>query len=119
MMNKILLLLLMPLYLCQCTKKETPAVVYKGVVLYNVCGNVVIQTSGNETIGENNWTDNNDPNHPRYDHVFSVSNACEFGVYGQGDTVDFVLTKPRAQQCAQCELYVYKPATAYPIRVIR
>lgn len=119
MINKLLLLLLFPLSLCQCTKKEPPAVLYKGVVLYSVCGNVVIQTSGPDRIGENNWTDKNDPNLPRYDHVFTVANACEFGVYSQGDTIGFVLTKPRAQQCAQCEIYVDKPARAYPIRVIR
>ncbi len=107
------------LYLCQCKKTTTPVVIYKGVVLYNICGNVVIQSQGAQLLGENGWTDSNNPSRPIYDHVFRVANACEFGNYSQGDTIQFAITNLKAQQCAQCLLYVATPTTAIPVRVIR
>lgn len=103
-----------------CKKRETATVVsYKGIVLYNVCGNVVLQTIGPNNFGENNWTDNNNPDHPVYNHVFTVANACSFGMHSSGDTINFTIVAPEPQTCAQCLIYVATPETSYPIRVIK
>jgi hypothetical protein len=105
----------------QCRKSEdhSESRIYQGVVLYNVCGNVVIQTQGPDYLGQDNWKDENNSSNPVYDHVFHVSNSCEFGTYSQGDTINFVLTAQKPQQCAACLLYVAVPEVAYPIRVIK
>jgi len=121
-MNKawfLILSVVFSMYLCRCSKDEAPALVYKGIVVYNVCGNVVIQASGADKIGEDGWTDTNDPSKPVYDHIFKVANPCEFGGYSQGDTISFVVSKPKAHQCMQCEIYVATPVTSYPIKVVK
>jgi hypothetical protein len=102
-----------------CRKTEPPRTIYKGVVIYNICGNIVIQATGAEAIGENNWTDNNNAVKPVLDHVFKVANPCEFGTQSQGDTISFEIVSQRPQNCAQCLIYIETPATAYPIRIVR
>ncbi len=113
------LLFISILHFCRCTKTEAPAVTYRGIVVYNICGNIVVQSVGPELIGENNWTDSNNPVKPVYNHVFKVANPCDFGMRSQGDTINFTIVSAKPQQCPQCLLYVATPATSYPIRVAR
>lgn len=107
------------LCLCQCTKTEVKGDIFEGVVLYNVCGNVVIQSIEPHHLGENNWTDSNNPALPIYNHVFKVSNACEFGMKNHGDTIKFAIVSPKQDNCEKCLLYVATPNSTYAIRVIK
>lgn len=122
MINKLMvvgLIIACSLYMCQCTKTEVKDDTYSGVVLYNVCGSIVIQSIAPNHLGENSWTDSNNPALPVYSHVFKVSNACEFGMHSHGDSIKFVLVSPKEDNCEKCLLYVATPATKYAIRVIR
>lgn len=100
-----------------CTKTVTNSPVYTGVVIYNVCGNVVVQSVGPDYIGQDNWVDVNNSERPVYNHIFRVSNPCQFGAYNYGDTIRFHITTPQAQRCTQCDLYLVLPDTAYPVHV--
>ena len=89
--------------------------VYTGVVVYNVCGNAVIQTTGPHHLGAETWMDNNNESRPVYKHVFTVANPCEMGVLNTGDTIRFTLTGPQAGDCNSCMMYLEIPAVKYAI----
>ncbi len=123
-MKKILIIALMPLFaLCMgsCKKTEPHPVgaTHKGVVLFNVCGNIVIQSQGLDFFGENNWTDENNASKPVYDHVFTVANPCDFGAYSGGEEINYRFVAPKPQGCAQCLLYVVTPETKYHVVVVK
>jgi hypothetical protein len=108
------------LFFCSCNKADPVRVLYRGVVIYDVCSNVVVQCQGQEKekIGQDGWVDNNDPNKPVYDHVFSASNPCSFGSRNFGDTIDFYITTPEVQRCAQCDVKLAMPSVSYAIHVV-
>lgn len=119
-MKKFLLfvLLVAGLGVAGCEKSSSvKSAKYKGVVVYNVCCNVVIQTVGSESLGQDGWEDGNNSAHPTYNHVFKVANSCEFGNHSEGDTVSFTIVAPQAQKCACCMIYVASPEKSYSIHV--
>ncbi len=106
--------------LAACKKNDTPSgPVYTGTILRNICGQVMVQTTGTTLIGQNNWVDGNDPSGKKYDHVFRVQNACQLGNYPEGSNISFRISAPETQNCAVCMLYVATPDTTYPIEVVK
>jgi hypothetical protein len=89
---------------------------YKGVILYSICTQTVIQTLGPNYLGINNWVDGNDTNHPVYNHVFRMQNGC-MGVGQKGDTIIFKVIPPQVQNCMACMIYIDCPDTLIPIQL--
>lgn len=86
---------------------------YRGTVIKNICCQIVIQTVGTNNLGQS-WTDGA----TRYDHVFKVSNACQFGDHIAGDTINFKVVGAEVQNCACCMVYTTTPDTSYAIQVV-
>ncbi len=123
MIRKTLILILLPLmalYANSCRKGVQPhPPTHRGVVLYDVCGNIVIQSLGPNYLGQDHWVDENNDTHPVYEHVFRVANPCDFGEHATGDTIGFNVTGPVPQYCAQCKMYVATPDAAFYIREVK
>ena len=117
MKRLVFLVLLASLVWSGCTKTEGTSAVYKGVVIYDICGNVVVQSVGTDKIGQASWVDVNNAERPTYRHVFRVANPCQFGVHSFGDTISFRIVAPQSQHCNQCQVSLVMPDTSYPIHV--
>jgi hypothetical protein len=119
-MFPILAVLVVGLFYAGCTKKKVTAsgITYKGVVLHNICCLDVIQTLGSDYLGQDTWIDSNNTSFPVYQHVFTVSNPCQFGGHSTGDTIQFKVVNQEAQTCACCMIYIMTPAARYPIQVV-
>lgn len=100
-----------------CSKHTAHSKVYKGVVVNDVCCNVVIRTIGPSYLGQMGWIDSSNSAHPIYDHVFKVANPCQFPTHQIGDTITFTLTDAQVQSCACCMIYVATPEASFPIAV--
>lgn len=105
-------------FLSACVKTRQYPVVHTGVVIYNVCGNVVVQSIDGSKMGQDSWTDVNNAEKPVYKHVFRVANPCQFGQHSFGDTVHFQVCDPEVQRCSSCDMKVATPEVAYPIHVM-
>lgn len=101
-----------------CTKADPATAIYKGVVIYDMCGHIVVQSIGPGYIGQPAWTDENNSDKPVYKHVFTVANPCQFGMHSYGDTIAFRIVAPQLQHCSRCQVALVMPDTAYPIQVI-
>jgi hypothetical protein len=98
---------------------SSSGIIYKGVVLHNVCCLDVIETVGTDRLGQDNWVDSNTPPPlALYHHVFKVANPCQFGTHAEGDTIQFKVIQQEPQNCACCMLFIFTPATTYPIQVV-
>lgn len=110
-----------PVFYAGCSKKTASSsgasTVYKGVVTINMCGNIAIETLGPDYLGENSWSAGSGS--PVYHNIFTVQNACQFGVHPVGDTISFKVVASQTQNCAQCMAYVAVPPARYPIQVIK
>ena len=108
-------LLIFTVALSGCKKgiSTTSQSVHKGVVMFNICGNIAIQTMSPDYLGQDIWVSDTSV----YHHVFAVQNSCKFGNHNQGDTISFTVIAPQVQNCAQCMVYVAVPDTTIPIYV--
>ena len=119
----LILAVLSFLSLCGCTKTDTngtgsgSATVYKGVVVKNICCQIAIQTFGIKSIGES-WIDATTTATPVYTNSFRVTNPCDFGAHGKGDTINFKIVGSTAQTCNCCAIYTSMPTTAYSVKVV-
>ena len=104
-----------------CDKGVTTASdhLYKGVVLHDMCGSIVIKNIGFPALGQPTWTDSNFSSHPVYYDVFKVGNPCQFVNHKEGDTIYYRVTVPEAQTCAFCMLFVYTPSVSKNITVVQ
>lgn len=105
-----------------CKKKNgtvsTTVGTYKGVVIQNICCQIVIQTIGPDYLGQDSWIDSGTTDHHVFYHVLKVANPCQFGNHMQGDTISFKVIAQQPQNCACCMMYAATPVTAYPVEVI-
>ncbi len=99
-----------------CTKEQPARKVYTGVVVYNICANMVIQTTGPEYLGQDTWVDSNNDVRPEYRHVFTVDNPCDMGLLNSGDTIRFSVVPHRETMCNSCMIYVETPDVHYSIQ---
>ena len=86
---------------------------YRGVIVKNICCQVVVQAIGGSLIGQA-WVDGP----TAYSYVFKVSNPCQFGNHVAGDTINFRLVAAEVQNCACCMIYTSTPDTAYAVEVV-
>jgi hypothetical protein len=91
---------------------------YRGVVLTNVCAQVVVQSLGPDYVGQDTWSPHTDTTSPVYHHVFAVQNACQFSG-NAGDTINFVIVATQPQNCIHCLIAVPLPDSALSIEVVR
>jgi hypothetical protein len=119
-MKKVVFLLAMPLALmnagCRKTGHNTPVAgkEYKGVVVYNICSQPMVQSLGPDLIGQQTFVAGNNT----YHNVFAVKNICDFGDHGAGDTIRFRMKKASAQNCMYCMMAVALPDVGYYIEVV-
>ncbi len=121
-MKKLLVLsiLIITSALPACKKKTAslPTGTYKGIVVFNICSQAMIQTLGPYYLGEETWVSGTAPGSTVYHHVFAVQNGCQFGNRSAGDTINFKVISPEVQNCIHCMMFVAVPDSAYAIQVV-
>ena len=94
---------------------------HTGKILYNTCGDMVIQATDGTGIGQYGWTDSNNTTLPVYNNVFKVANPVQFSSVDTthisiGDIVNFQFTTPITDIYLWCIQTVKTPDTIYVVQ---
>lgn len=103
---------------CRMPASHLGNAVYTGKIINSMCGNITVQCTSGEKIGQMGWINDSDPNHAVYDNVFKVANPCTWGKKSSSDNIKFRLVPSSPQTCAECMAWVATPDVAYSIQVI-
>ena len=93
---------------------------YKGHIIRALCGNITVQCTSGENIGQMGWIDSSNASRPVYDNVFKVGNPCDWEWDGKTMDIAFRIVSVKPQNCAQpmCLVWVPTPRVTYPIVVV-